>query len=173
MNAVMSLKKNLVIVGPDRCWKSTLCQWMSMLLRAPIHAGKRGSERSTGIELFHGEPKVHDRGIVCARAYDVLLQRTARSEKDYLYAETMMQRSGSLYVFMDRDDFTNVKDDVNTDFDLQRLSEIYKQLLASSCVPYERFVVKDDTGADIKKWILLLGDVIAFASSNNAIDEGN
>lgn len=170
---MLTLKKNIVIVGPDRCWKSTLCQWSSILFRVPIHAGKCGSERATGIELFHGTPKVHDRGIVCARAYDVLLQRPARSERDYLYAEAMMRRSGSLYIFLDRDDFTNVHDDVNRDLDLQKLSSIYQQLLASSCVPFERFAVEDDTGADVKKWTLLLGNVIAFASKNNAIDEGN
>lgn len=124
------------------------------------------------MELFHGEPRVYDRGIVCARAYDALLKRPARSEGDYLYAEAMMRRSGAIYVFMDRDDFTHVRDDVNPGFDLQELSSIYKRILSTSSVRFSRFTVDDDTGAQPEKLLALLDDVITFGTSAGAIEEG-
>ena len=171
-NAMMTLKKSIVLVGPDRCWKSTTCAELARWFNVPIHAGKRGSERATGTELFHGTPKVFDRGIVCARAYDVLLQRPARNEVDYIYAEAMMRRSGAVYVLLDRDDFSTVHDDENPHFDLGELSRIYALLLPLTCVPYARFTVDDDTGIDFIKLSKLTLSVIDFLSAMNALEEG-
>ena len=165
------LKKSVVFVGPDRCWKSTLCRMVAREFNVEPYAGRQGTEAITGTKLFHEAPTVYDRGIICARAYDVLFSRPARSEKDYIYCETMMCRSGALYVFMDRDDFSSVHDEKDklVAEDLTKLSEIYKRLMPTSCVPCMRFAVEDDTGTDLVKLNTLFRDILSFIEANDGI----
>lgn len=168
------LKKSVVFVGPDRCWKSTFCQLLADEFKVEPFAGRRGSEARTGWNLRFEEPTAYDRGIICARAYDRLFERVPPHfiEKEYVYCEEQMLASCAIYIFLDRDDFSNVNDEKDklVGDDLTRLSKIYNDLLPTTGVPYKRFIVEDDTGTNSDKRQHLLEQIMNFIDITGGVE---
>jgi hypothetical protein len=165
---VIHLRHNIMVVGPDRCFKSTLCQNLLRYVDAPLYHGYRGDDAIVAPLFEFGPPRIWDRVLLCDRAYDELLGRSVLSLEIAAIkerTERIIAESNDVYVHLTRRSFVGVQDDVNTQYDLGELSKIYFRLLSRVPNEVRTMYVDNVTSADINtdpEWVRLVGQVLDF-----------